>query len=190
MDDVASLAKDWWMLAVLGAVSIVTGVLAIAYPDITLLAVGIIFGFYLLVAGVFEIVQAVVGEPESRALSAIVGVVAFIAGLVCLRRPGESLLALVVVLGVYLVVAGGVQLVEAFADVERRGLIVLRAVADLVLGILILAVPKISVVTLAVLFGISLIVRGAVACVGAFQLRRLRRADAQVPGSAGAGAAA
>ena len=51
-------------------------VLAIAYPDVTLLAVGIIFGFYLLMAGVFELVDAVVGDPASRALSAIVGIVA------------------------------------------------------------------------------------------------------------------
>ena len=63
-------------LAVLGVASLVCGVLAIAYPDITLLAVGIIFGFYLLMAGVFELVEAIVGDPASRALSAIVGVVA------------------------------------------------------------------------------------------------------------------
>ena len=106
MDDAAQIAKEWWMLAVLGVASLVCGILAIAYPDVTLLAVGIIFGFYLIMAGVFELVEAIIGDPASRALSAIVGVVALIAGLVCLRRPGESLLAIVVVLGVYLVVAG------------------------------------------------------------------------------------
>ena len=99
MDDAAQIAKEWWMLAVLGVASLVCGVLAIVYPDITLLAVGIIFGFYLLLAGVFELVEAIVGDVASRALSAIVGVVALIAGLVCLRRPGESLLALIAVLG-------------------------------------------------------------------------------------------
>jgi hypothetical protein len=33
MEDVSGLAREWWLLAVLGAVSIVAGVLAIAYPD-------------------------------------------------------------------------------------------------------------------------------------------------------------
>ena len=93
MADITQLAKEWWLLAVLGVVSLVCGVLAIVYPDVTLLAVGIIFGFYLLMAGVFELVEAVVGDPASRALSAIVGIVALIAGLICLRRPGDSLLA-------------------------------------------------------------------------------------------------
>jgi uncharacterized membrane protein HdeD (DUF308 family) len=189
MDDVSGVAKEWWLLAVLGVVSIVAGVLAIAYPDITLLAMGIIFGFYLLLAGLFEIVQAIFGDDDSRALSAIIGVVGLIAGLVCLRRPGESVLALVLVLGVYLIVAGGVHLVFAFGYSEHRGLALLSAAADIVLGILILALPKVSVVTLAVLFGISLIFRGAFACVSAFMLRRLRHAEGDVPRSAGAGLA-
>ena len=188
MDDVATAASEWWLLAVLGAVSIVAGVLAIAYPGITLLAVGIIFGCYLLLAGVVEIVRAIIGLPESRALSAIAGVVALIAGLVCIRRPGHSVLALVVVLGIYLVVAGGLRLVLAFAD--RRWLAAMGAIADIALGIAILAVPKLGLTTLAVLFGISLIVRGLFACIGALQLRRLRGAHAHLPGSAGAGAAA
>jgi uncharacterized membrane protein HdeD (DUF308 family) len=173
MADITQLAKEWWLLAVLGVVSLVCGVLAIVYPDVTLLAVGIIFGFYLLMAGVFELVEAVVGDPASRALSAIVGIVALLAGLICLRRPGDSLLALVVVLGAYLIVTGVARLVRAFASVEYRGLSLLGAVVDLVLGILILSWPDESLVTLAVFFGISLIFRGVLALIAAFQLRKV-----------------
>ncbi len=177
MDDAAQIAKEWWMFALLGVASLVCGVLAIVYPDITLLAVGIIFGFYLLLAGVFELVEAIVGDPASRALSAIVGVVALIAGLICLRRPGDSLLALVVVLGAYLIVTGVARLVRAFASAEHRGWALLTAVVDLILGILILSWPDESLVTLAVFFGISLIVRGLVALVSAYQLRKLGKDD-------------
>jgi uncharacterized membrane protein HdeD (DUF308 family) len=174
MADIAQLAKEWWLLAVLGVVSLVCGVLAIVYPDVTLLAVGIIFGFYLLMAGVFELVEAVVGDPASRALSAIVGIVALLAGLICLRRPGDSLLALIVVLGAYLIVTGVARLVRGAASVEHRGLSLLAAVIDLILGILILSWPDESLVTLAVFFGISLIFRGVFSLVAAFQLRKLR----------------
>jgi uncharacterized membrane protein HdeD (DUF308 family) len=182
MDDVGTVAKEWWMLAILGVVSLIAGVLAIAYPDITLLAIGVIFGIYLLLAGIFELVNAIIGDAESRALAAIVGVVGLVAGLVCLRRPGQSLLALVLVLGIYLIVVGVASLVRAIGDSEHRGWVLLGALADLVLGILILAVPKVSLATLALLFGLSLIFRGAIACVGAFQLRKLRKDDAAAPG--------
>jgi uncharacterized membrane protein HdeD (DUF308 family) len=175
MADITQLAKEWWLLAVLGVVSLVCGVLAIVYPDVTLLAVGIIFGFYLLMAGIFELVDAIVGDPASRALSAIVGVVALLAGLICLRRPGDSLLALVVVLGAYLIVTGIARLMRALASVEHRGLALLGAVIDLILGILILSWPDESLVTLAVFFGISLIFRGVLALVAAFQLRKVHK---------------
>jgi uncharacterized membrane protein HdeD (DUF308 family) len=175
VDDVGRIEKEWWMLAVLGVVSIVCGLLAIVYPDVTLLAVGIIFGFYLMLAGVFGLVEAIVGDVASRALSSLIGIVALIAGLVCLRRPGESLLALIVVLGIYLIVTGVVALVRAFASVEHRGWSILSAIVDLVLGILILSWPDLGLVTLAVFFGISLIFRGAVALVAAYQLRKLSK---------------
>ena len=85
---------------VLGVVSLVCGVLALVYPGITLLALGVILGFYLILGGRRRALDAIMGDAASRVLSAIVGVLALIAGLVCLRRPGESLLALVVVLGI------------------------------------------------------------------------------------------
>jgi uncharacterized membrane protein HdeD (DUF308 family) len=186
MDDVTRVAREWWLLAILGAVSLIAGVLAIVYPDETLLVIGLIFGCYLLIAGVFELLNAIVGDAESRVLSAIVGIIALIAGLVCLRRPGESLLALVVVVGIYLVVAGAVKLVLAFARAEDRGWTALSAITDLVLGILILALPDLSLVTLAVLFGISLIFRGAFALVAAFKLRKVHKEDADLTSPIGA----
>jgi uncharacterized membrane protein HdeD (DUF308 family) len=186
MDDLERLAKEWWLLAILGVVSIGAGVLALVYPGITLLAVGLIFGIYLLMAGIFELVEAIVGDPASRALSAIVGILGIVAGLICVRRPGESLLALVVVLGIYLVVSGAAHLVRAFASAEHRGWAVLAAIADVVLGILILAVPKVSIVTLALLFGMSLIFRGAFACIAAWPLRKVHKQDTPVAPPVGA----
>jgi uncharacterized membrane protein HdeD (DUF308 family) len=101
--------------------------------------------------------------------------VALIAGLICLRRPGDSLLALVVVLGAFLIVTGVARLMRAFASVEHRGWSLFSAVVDLILGVLILSWPDESLVTLAVFFGISLIFRGVVSLVAAFQLRKLRK---------------
>jgi uncharacterized membrane protein HdeD (DUF308 family) len=72
-------------------------------------------------------------------------------------------------------VTGIVRLVRAVASVEHRGLLLLGAVVDLILGVLILSWPDESLVTLAVLFGISLIFRGVLALVAAFQLRKIHK---------------
>jgi uncharacterized membrane protein HdeD (DUF308 family) len=181
MDDVTRVAREWWMVGVLGVVSLVAGILVIAYPGPTLLLLGLVFGIDLLLFGILELVEAVAGDPESRALSAIVGIVGILAGLVCIRRPGESLLALVVVVGIYLVASGCVRLMLAIGAPEHRGMALLAAFVDLVLGILILAWPHVSLATLAVLFGISLIFRGAFALVRALALRRVHKDATTAP---------
>jgi uncharacterized membrane protein HdeD (DUF308 family) len=180
-DPVTQVSKNWWLFLILGLVSVIAGVLAIVYPDITLLALGIFAGVSLLMIGIMDIVEAIAGDPDSRALSAIVGVLSLLAGLVCLRRPGESLLALVIVLGFWLIVEGVVRFIRAFSTLEDRALVMGLAILDIILGILILSLPGLSLVTLAVLFAISLLARGVFSIVVAFRLRGLRHGE---PGAA------
>jgi len=184
IDPVARVAKNWWLFLILGLVTVVAGILAIVYPDITLLALGIFAGVSLLMIGVMEIVDAIAGSPDSRALTAIVGVLSLLAGLVCLRRPGESLLAIVIVLGFWLIIEGVVRFIGAFQVLEDRALLLGLAILDILLGILILALPHLSLVTLAILFAISLIARGVFAIITAFRLRAVGH------GESGAAAAA
>ena len=172
--EVPPIGRNWWLFLVLGLVSILAGILAIVYPDITLLAAGLFIGISLMFIGAMDIVEAIAGSPDSRALSAIVGVLSLLAGLVCLRRPGESLLALVIVLGFYLIIGGVIRFVRAFAELEDRALLLGLAILDIILGILILALPKLSLVTLAILFAISLLARGVFSIVVAFKLRGAR----------------
>ena len=64
------------------------------------------------------------------------------------------------------------------------------AILDIILGILILALPDLSLVTLAILFAISLLARGVFAIVTAFRLRGVpprgagRRRPGVMPGAA------
>jgi len=172
--EVPALGRNWWLFLVAGLVSVIAGVLAIAYPDITLLALGIFAGVGLLFVGAIDIAEAITGGPESRVLAAIVGILSVVAGLICLRRPGESLLAIVVVLGIYLVVAGIVHFIQSFSRLEDRAATMGLAIIDVILGILILSLPGLSLVTLAILFAISLIVRGIFMVFVAFKLRGAR----------------
>jgi uncharacterized membrane protein HdeD (DUF308 family) len=181
VDPVAQVAKNWWLFLILGVVTVIAGILAIVYPDLTLLALGIFAGVSLLMIGLTEIVEAIAGDTDSRGMTAIVGVLSLLAGLVCLRRPGESLLALVIVLGFWLIIEGVVRFIRSFSELEDRALIMLLALVDIILGILILALPDLSLVTLAVLFAISLLARGVFALITAFKLRALRHGE---PGAA------
>jgi uncharacterized membrane protein HdeD (DUF308 family) len=174
VSEVSQIGRNWWMFLILGLVSIIAGILAIVYPDITLLALAIFVGVSLLFIGVMDVVEAIAGAPESRALSAIIGVLSLLAGIIALRRPGESLLALIVLLGVYLIVAGVMRFIRSFAELEDRALTMLLAILDIILGIVILSWPGLGLVTLAILFAISLLAHGVVWVMLAFRLRGVR----------------
>src|SRR3954453_2755734 len=154
--DVPEIGKNWWLFVVLGLICLITGILAVVWPGLTLLTLGIFAGIYLLVTAVLEIIDAIIGAPGGRALSAILGIIALIAGLVFLRRPGESLLAIVIVAGIFLVADGVIRIVRAFGSSGRRWWGVAAGLFDGVAGIVILAWPNIGLITLAVFFAVTM----------------------------------
>ena len=181
------IARYWWLWAAFGVLSIVAGAIALADLNLSLVALGVLFGCWLIAVGFFDVLGGVIAEDAGtarRVLAVLLGVISLIAGVMCLRRPGVGLLALVIVVGAYLVVAGVLQIASAVGgDQPWMGYVL--GVVNLVLGILILALPDLGIVTFAILFGIGLVVRGAVALWVGLRLRRLRPAarDRTVRGS-------
>jgi uncharacterized membrane protein HdeD (DUF308 family) len=168
-------------LIVAGVIGAIAGILALVYPDITLLAIALIAGINLMLLGILALIDAVGGDRDTgdRVLAGVIGILGLIAGLVVIRRPGESLLALVVIIGVWLVVTGIVDFIRAFSRLENRALRLLAALVDVILGILILALPKLSLGTLAILVGLAFLIRGAVAVISGIGLRRAAGAAAK-----------
>jgi len=181
MQEVPAVAKNWWLFVVLGVICVGTGIAAMVWPDLTLLTLGILAGIYLMIAAVLEIIDAVAGEPGGRAISAILGVIALIAGLICIRRPGESLLAIVIVVGVYLVANGVIRFVRVFSSEGNRWWGIAAGAIDLIAGIVVLSWPELGLVTLAVFFAITMLTRGIFSIVIGFKLRGLRDVDTTTP---------
>jgi uncharacterized membrane protein HdeD (DUF308 family) len=127
------------------------------------------------VSGIFDLMAGISArdaDTTRRAFAVVLAIVSLIAGIVVLLRPGTGIVAVVIILGVFLVISGVIQLAGAVSE-DRPLLTAALALVDLVLGIVILAVPDIGLITLALLFGISLVARGAVAIGTGLRLRRL-----------------
>jgi len=153
-----------WAVVACGAISAVAGVLAIAYPKITLLALALISGINLMILGALAVGEALGDEDaDGKTLRVVLGIVAVLGGIVVLRRPGETLLVLVVALGAWLIVSGLVELVRSLlGGTERRVLVAFGGVIDVALGIVVLALPEISLRTLATIVGIAFVIHGGV----------------------------
>ena len=164
------------VVVLVGVLSIVAGVLAIVYPDVTLLALALIAGINLLLLGclgLFDSITSDDADGSTRVLSGVLGLLGVIGGLVIMRRPGESLLAIVLILGVWFVVSGRVDLIRAIATSGDRAFRLLVAVVDIVLGGLILTLPDVTLTTMALLAGLAFIVRGIFAIFIGLRLRKL-----------------
>jgi uncharacterized membrane protein HdeD (DUF308 family) len=149
------------VLIVSGVITLIVALAAIFWPDETLLVLAILAGLNLFILGIVAIVEAVTGGTEgSRVLSAVLGVLAIVAGVVLIRRPSQSLLVFVVILGAWFVISAVVAFVRGIFEAEGRGVRLVVAFVEFVFGVLILSLPNLSLKTLAVLAGIAFGIRG------------------------------
>jgi uncharacterized membrane protein HdeD (DUF308 family) len=173
----ARLGRHWgWVLAY-GIVTLLAGILVLAWPSATLLVIAVLFGVQLIVSGVFRFVAALASDDltgGTRVLLALLGVLSVIIGLWAVRHVLLTLLALTVFLGIFWVVNGAIEIFTALSHsgMPERGWTALMGVLSVVAGIIVLAYPGLSLLSLAVVLGIWLLIFGGMEIVAAFRIRR------------------
>jgi uncharacterized membrane protein HdeD (DUF308 family) len=170
------MARNWWLVALRGALAVIFGILTLAWPGVTLLALILLWGIYALVDGISSIAlgAAVRGHRWSNV---VIGVVGILAGLVAIMLPGETAVVLLVIIAIWAIVAGVVQIAAGLAlrrTMAHAWFLVLTGGLTLVLGVVLLLNPGAGALALvttiaifALIWGISLILLG-------FRLRGLR----------------
>jgi uncharacterized membrane protein HdeD (DUF308 family) len=93
------------LLAIVGALSVIAGLVLIQKPFGTLVVFALIVGVWFVVAGVVRFVSAI-GTPEGRAGNIVIALVDLIAGVVILAWPELGLATLAVIIGIVLILRG------------------------------------------------------------------------------------
>jgi uncharacterized membrane protein HdeD (DUF308 family) len=177
----------------LGVGTVVLGLVALFWPDITLTLVAILFGAHLIVAGGMRIASAVVSETAQgwlRAVLFVVGVLVLLAGLLCLRNPFLSLLGVAVFISFGWIVNGTMELLAAASpDVPGpRWLHVLFGLVSIVGALVVLFWPGLALLTFTTLGGVLLVIFGLMNTASA--LREPRTVTRPDPMHAGGSTAA
>ena len=175
-DAVQEVKWAWWLLLVAGLLGIVAGIIVLVQPGISLVTLAVLAGVFLLVDAIFEIAAAIAGSVPGRGMLALLGVLSAIVGVLLIRHPINGVVAIALLLGLWLITIGVVRAMAAFEVRERRGWNLLLAAFEVIAGIVIVSSPDIGVATLAVLVGISFIVRGVGMCMVAWALRAAKQA--------------
>ena len=154
----------WWALVLIGLFQVAAGILALVYTNVTLLALGLVFGINLLLAGTLMVMISSADNDASGGITAvrlIVGFLTILAGLICVVRPGASVLVLLLCVGFWFVITGIGWLVEAMHAKRHRVLNAILGLIGIAAGVILVGDPDIGLNTLANLAGILLIVRGS-----------------------------
>ena len=175
-----SLFKHLWKSTLLsGVLAVALGALVLLWPGPTLLVAAILFGAYLLVSGLAQLFFAF-SLPVSaggRVLLFISGAAALILGILAFRHfgRGDAFLLLAIWIAVGFIFRGVATTATAFGELKGtpgRGWNVFFGVVSIIAGIVVLAYPFDSLVTLTLVVGIWLIVVGVFEMIAALGMRK------------------
>ena len=179
-DMLGRVGRHWGWVLFFGVITLVLGILALAWPGHTLIAIAVVFGVQLVVMGVFRFVASFAYPDLSggtRVLYALLGVLSLIIGLYALRHVLITIVALALLLGIFWVVNGTTELFTAISQRElpNRGWNIFSGILGIIAGFILLVYPAISVLALAIVVSVWLIVYGMMLVSVAVQMRSVAR---------------
>jgi uncharacterized membrane protein HdeD (DUF308 family) len=139
------VSKMRWVLGLHGLASVVFGVMILAWPDISVYALTILFGAYALATGLVELGTAFTArETEGRGWLILRGILGITVGVLVFVWPDISALALLYVIGAYAVAFGILCIGASFRlplDGRENALTILTGLVAIVFGIVMFAKP-------------------------------------------------
>ena len=168
----------WKSTLVSGILSLIVGVLVLAWPGISVLAAAIAFGVYLLIIGLAQVIFAFALQVSagSRILLFISGAASLILAVLAFRHFGQgyAVLLLAIWIGIGFIFRGVATATSAISDpmLPGRGWSIIVGVISLLAGIVVLAYPFPSIVTLAIVVGAWFAVIGVLEIVSSFGIRK------------------
>ena len=171
----ASLAQNWWAVALRGLAALVLGLCALFFTGPTMLSLVLVFAAYCLADGVFGFIAAVraARRHERWGLLILGAVFNILAAAIAILWPGIAILGFVILVAAWAIITGGLALSSAFRlRVDHgRWWMILGGAASLVFGVLLIASPLIGAVVLTWWIGAWALVMGISLLVLAYRLR-------------------
>src|SRR5215216_1329130 len=168
-------ALAWGALAIGGIFAIIIGLVAILWPDVTLV---VLLGVYAFITGVFTVLVGAVWPPGLglRWLMVLQGVLGIVVGVLVFIRPENAELVLLYLIAAWAIISGVLQIAGA---VRLRRVIpdewglTLGGVASVIFGVLLAVWPKEGLVALVWIFGVFAVVFGVTQLVLANRVRKM-----------------
>lgn len=177
---------NWHSLLARGLLAIAFGILAIAFPGLTLGILVFLFAGYALVEGVVNIAGAIRARKDQPQWWVLLleGLVSVAAGLMTAFWPGITAVALVYVIAAWAVMTGVLKICAAIRlrkQIEGEWLLGLSGVLSIVLGVFLMSRPGVGALAVVVWIGLYAIMFGVMLIALSFRVRPGRADEMRGP---------
>ena len=169
-----AIKQGWWILLLLGILSVGFGALLIFWPGTTLAVLTTVIGLFMIVAGIARFFVGVFdAEGEQRILMVIAGIVGVVLGVAIVQNPQAAIKVVVLLTALFWIISGMIDLFRGLSDASLpdRSVRIVFGALSAVFGVVILAWPDITVGVLAVLMGVYVVFFGILEVLAAFQVK-------------------
>ena len=176
----AALGRNWWLLLVRGLVAIVFALLTWAQPGVSLAALVLVFGFYVLAYGLLGVWSAVAKRRDIRHwwLLLLWGLVGIVVGVMTFIMPGITGLVLLMYIAAWAVITGVLQIVAAIRlrkEIKGEWLLILSGLVSVAFGVLLFLQPGAGALAVAWIIAAYAFIFGVLMVLLAFKVRKLGR---------------
>lgn len=174
--DVATLARNWWVVLLRGIAGIVFGLATFFAPDISLTVLVLLFGAYAFVDGLLTLVSAIRrrGRTDRWWVLLLQGLAGIAVGIAAAVWPDITALALVYLIAAWALVTGGLEIAAAIRlrkVMTREWWLALAGIASVALGIILILFPGPGALALVLWIGAFALIYGVLLTVLALRLR-------------------
>ena len=172
------LAASWQATVILGALTLILGVVVSFHPTGSLNVLAVLLGILMILSGIFHLIRVFDQEELHRVWLGIAGLMFIVVGVILIRHLHLTRAIIGLVIGITWIVQGLAALIGGIASDAREGRAwwIAFGVISLIAGIVVAATPASSLNVLAVLLGIWFIIMGIFEIIGGLMLRRELRA--------------
>jgi uncharacterized membrane protein HdeD (DUF308 family) len=160
-----------------GILAVAVGIIAIAWPGVTILALVILFAVYAFLDAGLQAARAFSSRNAGPVFGhLLLGLIDLAAGVVALIWPGPTAYVLVIVVAAWALVGGFAEIFAGFQSGETAGLravFIIGGLVSVAFGIVLFSRPDVGAVTLALLFGLYSMIFGFTQIATGIQLRQL-----------------
>jgi uncharacterized membrane protein HdeD (DUF308 family) len=176
---IETLKRHWWVPVIRGIAAIVFGIIAFAYPGLTIATLVLFFGAWVLIDGIFRIVGAIghrASDPD-WGWQLVIGILGIVVGLLTFHAPQITALALVIYIAAWALMIGATEIAFAIKlrrEIKGEWFLILMGLASIIFAGLLLWNPVAGAAAVVWLIAWYAIILGVLAIFFGFRLRSLR----------------